>query len=130
VSRAAPPGNGRGSTTTVEPLKLSRGDSISPSLDAVNGNLQQPKAEDLVRKFLKSSIRDDTSIPFCLRTLEQAERELRHNGLALAISAAEWHYCDLVIWQSYPAKFARAEAWKHIGIGFDWIRHLRRRNQP
>ena len=40
VSRAGPPGNGRGSTTTVEPLKLSRGDSMSPSLAAVNGNLE------------------------------------------------------------------------------------------
>jgi len=92
-------------------------------------NLDQPKSEDLVRKFCNSSIRDDTWIPVSLRVLERAQRKLQHDGLALAISAAEWMYSDLHIWQAYPADFARAEAWKHIKVGLDWLRYLRRKGE-
>ena len=102
------------------------GKSYSTGGLRANGNLKQSEAEVLVQRYATSTVRDDAWIPFCLRTLEQAERELRHDGLALAISAAEWNYCDLVIWQSYSPQFARAEAWKHIGIGIAWIRCLRR----
>ena len=102
-------------------VALSPGSSNRKNLD------QQSRAEALVRRFSASSIRDDTWIPTCLRALERAQRELRHDGLALAISAAEWNYCDLHIWQSCPADFARSECWKHIGIGLAWITHLRRK---
>jgi hypothetical protein len=104
------------------------GDSValSPGSSKRKNRDQQSGAEALVRKFSASSVHNDALIPFCLRTLEHAQSELQHDGLALAISAAEWHYCDLVIWQSYPIDFARAEAWKHVEIGIGWVMYLRR----
>jgi hypothetical protein len=121
VVDTGPHGNRNGAprqeSTESEILKTAEG-SHSCGLSASLG---------LVQQFLNSPSRDYTSIPFCLRTLEHAERELRHDGLALAISAAEWHYCDLVIWQAYPAEFARSECWRHIKVGIDWVRYLRRK---
>ena len=119
-SRDGPPPIGRkGARQSANPeirkgAEWSHGNGLSASLG-------------LVQQFLNSPNRDDKWVPFCLRTLEQAERELRHDGLALTISAAEWHYCDLVIWQSYPAEFARRECWQHIKTGFNWVRYLRRK---
>ena len=130
MSRASPPENGEPSarpSNRGHRSKKNLGRAYPTTEFSANGNRRQPQAEDLVRRFSSSPIRDDAWIPPCLRTLEKAERELRHDGLALAISAAEWHYCDLVIWQSYPSEFTRAECWKHIRTGLDWVVHLRRR---
>lgn len=130
-----PPGaeNGQPSTRPSNRGKfqnISR-DTVSLSLDFANSGQippgKQHRAEDRVRKFLASSVRHDGWIPVSLRTLDGAQRELQHDGLALAISASEWFLCDLLIWREYPAKFARAEAWKHIGIGIGWVAHLRRK---
>jgi hypothetical protein len=90
---------------------------------------QQSKAEDLVRKYVTSSVRRDRWIPAALRTLDRAQSELQHDGLAVAISASEYWYTDLAIWQAYSPPFARSEAWKNIEIGVAWIRYLRRKGE-
>ena len=59
--------------------------------------------------------------------LDRAQRELQHPALAVSISAAEWNWIDLTVWQAYPAGFARSECWKQIGIGLAWTAHLRRK---
>ncbi len=106
---------------------ISDDNNVASSPDFANGRRRQLRAEDSVRKLCVSSVRDDAAIPGCLRTLERAQREFGHDALAVAISAAEWHLCDLLIWQSYPPQFARAEAWKNIKIAVAWVTHLRRR---
>ena len=125
VTGAGPP-NGKAVLVRRLPHNQNSERNYHPSGFRANENLRQAKDEDLVRSYSTSSVRRDEWVPFCLRTLEKAQRELQHDGLALAISATEWNYCDLVIWQSYSPQFARAEAWKHIGIGIAWIRCLRR----
>lgn len=92
MSRAAPPGNGKGVLVRRPSHNQKSGRDYHPSALSSIGNLEQSKAEDLVRKFLASPIRYDAWIPPSLRTLERAQRELRHDGLALAISAAEWNF--------------------------------------
>jgi hypothetical protein len=99
------------------------GDYLVPGLSSTNnlGGLS------LIRKRLDCPIRRDRWIPPSLRALDRAQSELQHPALALAISAAEWNWIDLTVWRSYPAKFARAETWKHIEIGLSWVQHLRRK---
>jgi len=106
------------------------GGKLAPSPDFCNRqNLQQSKAEERVRKLLTDRVRRDRAIPFCLRALDRAQSELQHNSLALCIGAAAWMWEDLTVWRSYPAKFARSEAWKQIRIGLAWIDHLRRKGE-
>ena len=69
----------------------------------------------------------DNLIPFSLRTLADAERELCHEGLTFAVIAAEWSYRDLVIWMRHPAEYSRQTCWKNIGIALDWIKYLDRK---
>ena len=106
---------------------ISDDNNIASSPDFANGRRKQLRAEDSVRKLCASPVRNDAAIPRCLRTLERAQRELGHDALAVAISAAEWHLCDLLIWQSYPAESARTEAWKNIKIAVAWVGYLRKK---
>jgi hypothetical protein len=95
--------------------------------DNIDRNRAQSKAEDSVWKLANRVLRDDRDIPSILRTLAQAEAELQHPGLASAISAAEWMWVDLALWQSYEPELARAEVWRNIQIGLAWVGYLRKK---
>lgn len=124
-----PTRNGKSVLDRRSSLKFISGKGYHCSGPQATENLKQLKAEDSVRKFLASSVRYDRWLPVSLRTLEKAQHKLQHPALAVAISGAEWNLCDLLIWESYPASFARAEAWKHIEIGLGWVSHLRRKGE-
>jgi hypothetical protein len=130
ITGTGPPGNRKAVLVRRLSHNQKSGRNYHPSEFSANGNIKQFKAEDLVRKFLASPVRYDRWIPPSLRILDRAQCELQHDGLAIAISAAEWNFIDLTVWQSYSAEFARAEAWKHIRIGIGWVRYLRGRRTP
>jgi hypothetical protein len=140
VSRAGPPGPGNGNGTPdqeraeskilkTERVSLSSGVSSTSNLRGLQAteNLKQSKAENLVRKYLANSVRYDRWISPSLRTLDRAQSELQHDGLAIAISAAEWFATDLLIWRAYSPELARAECWRNIQIGLAWVQYLRRK---
>jgi|ERR1700730_2942721 len=102
-------------------------DYPSHEFAATRNRNRQFKDENLIRKYLASRVRYDRWIPPSLRALDRAQRELQHPALAVSISAAEWNWIDLTVWQAYPAGFARSECWKQIGIGLAWTAHLRRK---
>jgi hypothetical protein len=98
--------------------KLSSGDTCD--------NWQHGLAESAVQKLVTQPVKEDAEIPFILRTLEQAERELQYKDLAFAISAAEFYFRDLLIWHRHSEESSRQSCWKHLGIGAQWVRLLRR----
>ena len=138
VTGTDPPGNGNGTPDQeraeskilkTERVSLSCGLSASKETEAANrpAERKQIAAENLIRKYLASPIRYDRWIPSSLRTLDRAQRELCHDGLAIAISAAEWFATDLLIWRAYSPELARAECWRNIQIGLAWVQYLRRK---